>query len=84
MKNFEQTHAESVLYRQIVDADTITNSAWSIAPSAGTTVTLGTQTTTETNAMVSGLTSGTRYVLTVLVTLASGQILERSANVRCP
>ncbi|MGJ5817053.1 phage fiber-tail adaptor protein [Paludibaculum fermentans] len=81
MNYFTQADTEKLAYRQSIAGDTITNAAWTITPSA----TLAPQATTADTAtcMVSGLTSGTTYTLTVLMTCGSGQIVERSVTIAC-
>lgn len=82
MKYFEQTHEESILYRQVVKGDTIEDATWSISPT-GPEAVENERTDTESTAMVSGLTAGLRYTLNAKLTLASGQVLEKSAVIRC-
>ncbi len=80
--SFDQRPSEAILYRQPVVNDEITNATWTISP-AGPTVSKQEQTATDTTALVSNLTANLRYVLTVLVHCASGQVIERSCNIRC-
>jgi hypothetical protein len=81
MNYFEQSATEKLAYSQTISRDTITTAAWTITPSA----TLAPQATTTDTAtcMVSGLTSGTTYTLTVLMTCGSGQIVERNVTIAC-
>jgi len=77
MKAYKQDTTEKVLYQAVIVGDTISSATATIAPTGPTlgTIALGTPATTATLA-VSGLTAGTRYVLEVLCTCASGQILQ--------
>ena len=77
MKAYRQDSSEKILYRAVIVDDTISSATAAIAPTGPTlgTVALGTPATTAT-LTVSGLTAGTRYILTVLCACASGQILQ--------
>jgi hypothetical protein len=82
MTNFEQRHEEAILYRQAISNDVIVSADWSILP-ADATATLQETTATDTTAMVAGLTPDNLYTVSVLLTLASGQILNPVAYIRC-
>lgn len=77
MKAYTQDHAEKINYQAVVTNDTISSATASIAPAGPTlgTIVAPVGGTTATLA-VSGLTAGSRYVLEVLLTCASGQILQ--------
>lgn len=77
MKSYRQDASEKILYRAEIVDDTISTATATIAPTGPTlgAITVGTPATTATLA-VSGLTAGTRYVLEMLLTCASGQILQ--------
>ena len=77
--SFNQRYTESVLYRQTIVNDVISTAIWSIAPSG--TVTDQNDTGTDSTVMVSGLVSGTKYTLSVLVTCTSGQIFAPSVTI---
>ena len=81
MQSYAQKSSESILYRQVVVGDTIVDALWTIAPSAA--VSRISKSNKDTTAMVSGLTYGTTYVLTVTCRTLSGQILQRNALIRC-
>lgn len=69
----------------LTEGDTIADSAWSATPTSPSALTVGASEFTDTTATVriSGGTSGTTYYLTNRVTLASGQIDDRSIALIC-
>jgi hypothetical protein len=75
MKRYQQDAHEKILYQAVVANDTISSATAAITPTGPT---LGSVVLTSTTAtvMVSALTAGTRYVLEVLATCGSGQILR--------
>jgi hypothetical protein len=75
MKAYTQDHAEKINYQAVVTNDTISSATATITPTGPTLGTVTVASTTATLA-VSGLTAGSRYVLRVLCTCASGQILQ--------
>jgi hypothetical protein len=81
MNYFEQAETEKLAYRQTIAGDTITTATWTITPSA--TVTTQDTSADAATCLVSGLTAGTTYTLTVLMTCGSGQIVERSVTIAC-
>ena len=81
MKSFDQDPSEVIAYSETVVGDPITSSLWSIAPT-GPSVTLYNQNSTATIAMVSNVTSGVKYTLSVLVSCASGQVFDKHCIIR--
>lgn len=80
MKAYNQDASEKRNYQAVVANDTISTATATIAPTGPTLGTVAVASTTATLA-VSGLTAGTRYVLEVLCTCASGQILQAECSI---
>ena len=83
MKQFKQYDDESIIYRQSVTNDRMTNSTWSISPAGPAVVDKG-RTDVDALAQVSGLSSGTTYTLKCLVVTVTGQTLSGRALITCP
>ena len=76
---FTQLIGETVLYEQDIVNDSITNAVWSVDQPGAT---LGSPITTTTNSQVTfSSTVVGNYVLTVTLTLLSGQVLEGQARI---
>lgn len=63
--------------------DSVQSDAWSIAPSAGVTVTPLTIAGNTTSARVSGLTRGQQYALKCVMTSALGETGVQVVSIRC-
>jgi hypothetical protein len=75
MRSYMQHASEKINYQVVVACDALVSATATIIPSGPT---LGTITVTGTMATLSvtGVTAGVRYVLALVCTLASGQILQ--------
>ena len=78
---YEQHTTESRLFAVKITNDTISSAVWSVTPT-GPTITAKTQTADTTMAMLSGVVLNTKYRVTVIVTTATSQVIERSCIVR--
>ena len=80
MKAWNQDAHEKIFYQAVVSHDTIASAVASITPVGPTLGAVALAATTATVA-VSGLTAGVRYLLKVLMTCTSGQILQAECSI---
>ena len=80
MTSYRQAATEKRNYQAVVANDTIVSATATIAPTGPTLGTVSVASTTATLA-VSGLTAEIAYVLKLLCTLTSGQILQAECKI---
>ena len=73
MKQFVQNSGEAKYYQQVVANDTITSATWTVSPN-GPVLSRLQSTTTSSTIMISTPQTGV-FVLSVNLTLGSGQVL---------
>ncbi len=74
MQRYEQGPTTKRSYQIQVNGDTVASAVWSISP-AGPTLSGQTTAVNSATAFVSGVTPGQQYILSCVLTLASGQII---------
>lgn len=82
MTLYEQDATEKRRYQVTITGDTVSSATATISPTGPTLGTVDTTTTTAT-VMVSSLSLGTRYTLTLHVVGASGQEYTKSTVINC-
>jgi hypothetical protein len=78
---FSQGPNEKRLYQQTVNGDTISSATWTIAPSAGVTLTPQTPVVSRASVLVYGLQLGVSYLLSCHIVGATGQEYDSSAQI---